>query len=258
MKIGVIGFGTVGEAIAKGFNFLGYRVYVNDKEKFAIYSKKYLMENCDVTFICVQTPPKEDGSIDLSRIYEVIDEVAKYKPKSVIVIKSTVTPGTTVKLSKEYPEITFAVNPEFLRHKHALTDFINPSKIVIGAEDRGVAFKISSLYSKIKVPKIITDPTTAETIKYINNAFLSLKVAFSNEVKNICETLKVDPREVMYAVCLDRRINPSHLDPVKGLISGKCLPKDLYAIIKLCENKCKTPLLKATSHYIDKKVQLYT
>ena len=256
MKIGVIGYGTVGKAISEGFTLLGYRVYVNDKEKYT--PKKWLIKNCDITFICVQTPPKKDGSIDLSHIYEVIDEINKYKPKSVIVIKSTVIPGTTVKLSKEYPRITFAVNPEFLRHKHALTDFLNPSKIVIGAFEKNIALKISSLYSRIKVPKIITDPTTAETIKYINNAFLSLKVAFSNEVKNICETLKVNPREVMYAVCLDRRINLSHLDPTKGLIAGKCLPKDLYAIIKLCENKCKIPLLKATSHYIDKKVQLYT
>jgi UDPglucose 6-dehydrogenase len=237
-KIGIIGYGVVGRAIAHGFKLNRNLVYINDiKPNIENFSKKNLMALCDYIFICVPTP-ENNGKIDLSFITGVLKELSKYKGNPIIIIKSTIVPGTTHKLEQIFP-FKFAVNPEFLRQEKAEKDFMDPSRIVIGASDRQVGKKVLTLFEKWKCPKILTDPITAETIKYISNAFLTYKVAFACEVAHISKIIGVDAKEVMDVVCMDARINSSHLDPTLGPISidSPCLPKDLISLITYLENK---------------------
>jgi UDPglucose 6-dehydrogenase len=249
MRIGVVGYGTVGKAATQAFRERGHSVYINDvKLVEGGVSKAHLMELCDIIFICVETPCQLDGCIDLSRVEEVVSDLCTRPGNPVLVVKSTVVPGTTVRLASEFPEVRFAANPEFCRQSHAYEDFMYPDRIVIGALDPGIADQVAEAYKGWNCPIVKTDPTTAETIKYVANAFFTLKVAYACEVARICRVLGVDAKEVMDAVCMDRRINPSHLDPTKGSIprSSPCLPKDLSALIKHLKGKgYDSKLLKA-------------
>jgi len=246
MNIGVVGYGTVGKAVTQGFRKKGHLVYVNDikeLENEKSHNKEILMKECPVIFICVPTPPKEDDSIDLRGVERVVEELRRYSyttsSVTILVIKSTVIPGTTNRLSLKYPEFTFAVNPEFMRMKYALHDFLNPERIVVGTGSIFARTTLRRLYGIWKCPKFFTDPTTAETIKYVSNVFFTTKVAFACEVLNICKVLGVDAKEVMNAVSLDSRIGKSHLDPTLGKIpkNSACLPKDTSALIRFLEQK---------------------
>jgi len=246
MNIGVVGYGTVGKAVAQGFRIKSHIVYVNDikeLENEKSHDKEILMKECPVIFICIPTPPKRDGSINLRGVERVVEELSCHlhttSSARVLVIKSTVIPGTTNRLSLRYPEFTFAVNPEFMRMKYALHDFLNPKRIVVGTGSIFARTTLRKLYRVWKCPKLFTDPTTAETIKYVSNIFFTTKVAFACEVSNICKVLGVDAKEVMNAVSLDSRIGKSHLDPTLGKIpkNSACLPKDTSALIRFLERK---------------------
>jgi len=244
MLIGIIGYGTVGKTIASGFKAKGHSILINDiNPQNSSHTKKELMKQCDIIFIC--TPS--------NTVETVIKEINNYAPtKAVIAIKSTVTPGTTRRLAKAFPNLTLICNPEFLRQHRALDDFLNPDRIVIGSDNPKATATLLKLYEDWNCPIFITDPTTAEAIKHFSNALLSVKVAYANEVKNICQKLGVNARKVMEGVCADHRFNPDHLDPDKGLIGGPCLGKDLLALLEACkEMRCKTPLLKATKEYVE-------
>jgi len=246
LNIGICGFGNVGHAAAEGFKARGHEVWVNDIRHIPNNTDKNTMyRQCELIFICVPTPSLADGNIDLANIRAVLEDFRKlwYKGnKTVFVIKSTVTPGTTRKLEQTYPFFKFAANPDFLREEHAVKDFLNPDRIVIGANRQFILDQVRDAYASWKTtPQIYTDTTTAETIKYLSNIYLIAKVAFSQESKHICELLGVDPITVLDGVSLDRRINRSHLDPMKGRISldSPCLPKDIKAfqthLAQVCE-----------------------
>lgn len=247
MKIGVVGYGVVGKAVAHGFRLRGHEVYVNDLkplEDEKIYEKSFLINRCDIIFICVPTPPKSDGAMNLTYVEQAVDELHNSASALdlkrgdtndlIVVIKSTVVPGTTHKLASKFPMLRFAVNPEFLRMKYASHDFLNERRILIGARNQEIAKKVAKAYEKWRCPVIITDLDTAETIKLVANCFLTLKVAYACEVANICRVMGVDAKEVMGVVCLDPRIGKDHLDPSTGPIprSSHCLPKDISALIR--------------------------
>lgn len=242
MKIGIVGYGTVGKTLKEAFNLRGHDVFINEIGPGVWRSKRYLMENCDIIFVCTQT----------DKVNDAVKELNKHAPsKAVIVIKSTVLPGTTERLAKQYPDLHLAVNPEFLRHYQALEDFLNPDRIVIGSNAPYVVETLCSLYREWNSSIFVCDPTTAEAIKHFSNALLSVKVAYANEVKNICAKLGINAKTVMEGVCADQRFNPNHLDPFKGLIGGPCLSKDLLALVEACEKiGCATPLLKAAKEYV--------
>jgi UDPglucose 6-dehydrogenase len=245
LKIGIVGTGNVGHAASEGFKARGHEVWVNDVRHIPNNTDKSTMyRGCDLIFICVPTPSLADGNIDLANIRMVLEDFRKlwYKGnKAIFVIKSTVTPGTTRKLEATYPFFKISCNPDFLREEHAVKDFKDPDRIVIGANNSFVMDQVRLAYASWKTtPQIWTDTTTAETIKYLSNIYLIAKVAFSQESKHICELLGVDPKTVLDGVSLDRRINRSHLDPDKGKIplDSPCLPKDLRAfqssLVEIC------------------------
>lgn len=239
MKIGVIGFGVVGKAVATAFKSKGFEVYVNDVESIVPlknYSKKSLMTLCDYIFICVQTPSKTNGEIDLTYVYNVMEELTNIqrqtKSDPIIILKSTVVPGTTVKLWSKFNGLTLVCNPEFSREKHALQDFLSPDRIVIGTgNDYPLQQRMLKLYEGWSTRKFLTDPTTAEMIKYIANIFFIYKVAYAMEVQRICNAVGMNATEVLEGVGYDKRIGLGYLDPLVGPINidSPCLPKDLLA-----------------------------
>jgi UDPglucose 6-dehydrogenase len=198
-----------------------------------------------VVFIAVGTPPKEDGSADLSYVLEVAKSVAEnltgYK---VVATKSTVPMGTGEMIKKVIHEnkkgdfpFSVASNPEFLREGSAIEDFMRPNRVVIGAEDDQAIAILKDLYRPlylIETPFVITNVVTAEMIKYASNAFLATKISFINEMADLCEILGADVHFVAKGMGLDNRIGKKFLHPGPGF-GGSCFPKDTSAILQIAK-----------------------
>jgi UDPglucose 6-dehydrogenase len=186
----------------------------------------------------VPTPQGEDGSADLRYIEQASREIAPVLPGEAIVInKSTVPVGSTkvVERALQRPDVKVVSNPEFLREGSAVNDFLNPDRIVIGSEDQAAAIRVAALYLGITAPLIVTDPASAETIKYTANAFLATKVSFVNAVAAMCEAVGADINDVVLGVGYDKRIGHEFLRPGPGW-GGSCLPKDTRAMVKMAED----------------------
>ena len=219
------------------------------KEKLIITNKLYSINNCDFIFITVGTPEKKNGEIDLSFIKEVVRSVGKLisknKKKPIILIKSTVIPGTMKNVvlpilernSKKKAGKDFGLisNPEFLQESQAIQDTIKPHVVVLGGYRTKFMKKTEKFFSQFNpnVPIIITNHQTAEMIKYANNSFLATKISFINQLANICQ--KIPDTNIDYiaqAIGLDPRIGNLFLNAGPGY-GGSCLPKDIKAIINL-------------------------
>lgn len=238
-KIGIVGYGFVGQAVAYGFSNSELHIYDKYKD---FESLPEVVERADYIFVCLPTPIKSDESgIDLGIMDENIKELAKLTAGTdkVIIIKSTVVPGTTARYQKKYPKSLFCFNPEFLREASFLQDFVNPDRIVIGATSDQVFRRVSALYQSVLplAPIFQTDPTTAEMVKYMANCYLATKVIFANEMYEIAQKLGIEYPEVKKMVVADRRIFDSHLDitTMRGF-GGKCFPKDLLALRALAKS----------------------
>jgi UDPglucose 6-dehydrogenase len=203
------------------------------------------VETSLAVFIAVGTPPRGDGSADLSAVEAVGQEIAVHlNGYKVIVTKSTVPVGTGERLRQiigaRKPEGTsfdIASNPEFLREGSAVEDFFRPNRVVIGAESPQAIETLKDLYRPlflIETPIVLTNIATAEMIKYASNAFLATKISFINELANLCEPLGVDIHQVAKGMGLDGRIGSKFLHPGPGF-GGSCLPKDSQALIKMAE-----------------------
>lgn len=239
INLGIVGYGFVGQAVANGFN-----ISSGSKDTILYFDKfkdstplKEVIGSSDFIFICLPTPMKEDESgIDLSIINESISEITKFTDNTdkIIVIKSTVIPGTTARLEKAYPKSLFAFNPEFLTEANFLEDFINAERTVIGANNDLVSRSVAVIYRQ-RFPKtqiFQTDPTTAELVKYFANAFLSLKVTFANFFYDYCQKIGVKYEEVKKMAAKDSRIVDKHLEvTTQRGFGGKCFPKDLVSIM---------------------------
>jgi len=200
----------------------------------------------DITFITVGTPSTKDGRIDLTALKKVISDLKKLlknkSKKHLIVIKSTVVPTTTsqivIPILKNLKNVGIVVNPEFLREGNALNDLIKPHLIVIGCDNDMDCKTLEKYYKQFykTMPDLIkTDNTTAEMIKYTNNAFLATKISFINAIANICQKLPlVDVNTIAYAIGKDSRIGSQFLQAGPGF-GGSCLPKDLSALIKFTD-----------------------
>ncbi|MHA1753379.1 MAG: nucleotide sugar dehydrogenase [Candidatus Helarchaeota archaeon] len=204
----------------------------------------------DISLICVGTPSSNEGHLDLEQIYKVAHQIAKgikeKKSFHVIVIRSTVLPGTNYKIRKIVKEqsgkkenIDFAVvsNPEFLREGSAVSDFYNPAITVIGTDNQKALYMMKELYKDVKAPIEVTDIKVAEIIKYVNNSYHALKISFANEVGNICKKLNIDSHKVMDLFCKDTHLNisPTYFKPGYAY-GGSCLPKDLKALKALAHD----------------------
>tara|TARA_Y100001973_G_C5205790_1_gene341492 strand:- start:1280 stop:2149 length:870 start_codon:yes stop_codon:yes gene_type:complete len=249
MKIGIIGNGFVGSAIMHGFILHVDDIMIYDKNpKRSTHDLKNIVTESDVIFICVPTPMFESGECDLSIVESVVDEiVTKFdtrKENQVLVIKSTVVPGTTEKLAKKYSkyeDVNFVFNPEFLTERKARLDFINTSRIVLGGDNNDAIQKVENLYRKRfpYTPVIKTDFGTAQLIKYMANCFFATKVSFMNEMYQVCQAISGDWDKALEGFITDGRIGNSHID-VPGHdgdfgFGGKCFPKDLNAMIARAE-----------------------
>ena len=237
----------VGQAVAYGFSNDNIFVYDKFKDSLALTE---VCTKSDYIFICLPTPIKEDESgIDLSIIDGNIKKITKFTNSTdkIIIIKSTIVPGTTENYIKKYPKSLFCFNPEFLTERAFLQDFINSDRIIIGADNSLVFRKVSSIYQSImpNTPIFQTDPTSAEMVKYMANCFLATKVIFANEMYDICQRLNINYEEVKKMVVADKRIGASHLDvtSLRGF-GQKCFPKDLLALKGLAKKmKVDTTLL---------------
>ncbi len=274
MKLCVIGAGYVGLATAVMFGKLGHEVMVVDvvesrvrtvnsgKSPFyepplekelaklvkrgmlkAMSSASGAVKDAAAIFICVQTPPLPSGKIDIRPVKTACRDVGRqlrtvdgYK---VVVMKSTVVPGTTESMvlpllekysgKKACEGFGLCMNPEFLQEGSALKDSLEPSRIVIGSMDKRSGDLLMKLHAPIKAAKIRTDLTSAEMIKYASNTFLATKISYANEMANMCYLFGIDSEPVLRAAGFDPRIGPLFLKPGLGY-GGSCLPKDVKAL----------------------------
>ena len=241
MTIGVIGQGYVGTAIKLGFQD-HYKVLTYDKFDLgkSTHSKiSDLVEETKVLFVCVPTPMRKDGTCYTGIVEEVIREINETADDHIVVIKSTVPPGTTDRINQEYTHSTIIFNPEFLTEANFLDDFKNQKRIILGGDRKGTN-KLRQIYSKVFPHATIvkTGSKTAEMVKYFTNTFLATKVSFANEMKMISDKLKIDYDKVVEYSTYDERLGKSHWDvpgPDGKLgFGGSCFPKDLNALINLC------------------------
>jgi UDPglucose 6-dehydrogenase len=192
----------------------------------------------DVVFLCVPTPQGDDGSADLSYIEAAASEISPHLPyESVVVNKSTVPVGSArvVERVLDRPDVKVVSNPEFLREGSAVQDFLHPDRIVVGSTDQAAAIKVSSLYLGVAAPVIVTDPASAETIKYAANAFLATKLSYVNAIAAICEGVGADINDVVLGLGYDHRIGRDFLRPGPGW-GGSCFPKDTRAMLRIAED----------------------
>jgi len=247
----------------------------NRKLLYATNDVEKAVSGSEIILITVGTPIQNNGDLDLSHIFNVIEDVAKFLANinsyRLIVIRSTVKPGTCqivsekiAEISGKIAEVDFSVvaNPEFLREGTAISDYYNPPYILIGSNNGKAASKLELLYSEIDAPVIKIQLRTAEIIKYVNNSWHALKVAFGNEIGSICKVLNVDSHEVMNIFCQDKVLNISSYYLKPGFpYGGACLAKDLSGLVALSsEAKIKVPLLESikTSNdfHIDRAIEL--
>tara|TARA_R100000664_G_C2759496_1_gene149359 strand:+ start:5514 stop:6395 length:882 start_codon:yes stop_codon:yes gene_type:complete len=242
-KVGIIGNGFVGNAMAFGFS-PAVEVLIHDKDpRRSLNSFTEVVNESDIVFVSVPTPMNSDGTINLDVVYDVFSKVNEVNNRkdNVIVLKSTVLPGTTKKLAETYPKLNIVFNPEFLTERKAKFDFLNQARIVLGGKDKHVS-KVASLYEKrfMHCNFVKTDYNTAEFIKYFNNVFFAVKVSFANEMKRIADKSGVDWHQALYGAVADGRLADSHLhvpgpDGKLGF-GGSCFPKDINAFMSYADS----------------------
>ena len=260
MKIGIIGQGYVGSAIKVGFEpFYELETYDKYNVDKSSCSLDKLVNICDVIFVCVPTPMDEDGSCNTDIVEGVIDDIHKLTLEDkIVVIKSTVSPGTTDRLNKKYKKISVIFNPEFLTEANFIEDFKNQTRIILGGTRKGTN-KLRQIYGYVfpKAHIIKTGSKTAEMVKYMTNTYLATKVSFANEIYQVCEKLKIDYDKVVEYATLDERLGYSHWS-VPGHdedfgFGGHCLPKDLEALISLADHfDLDVDVLRAVRYTNDK------
>lgn len=273
MKIGVIGAGYVGLVTGACLARLGHTVICVDNDEQKIHTLKngkipfyepglyeMVMDNvavkrlsfatriakivnhCEVIFICVNTPPKPDGSTDLTYIGNVTKEIAKHLKKYCLIVDKSTVPVQTgewvYKTIRKYipKKITFDVasNPEFLREGSAIEDFLKPDRIVIGVSSARAERIFRKLYGSMKAPVIVADIKSAELIKHASNSFLATKISFANALSRICDAVGADVERVTLGMGFDPRIGNQFLRAGAGF-GGSCFPKDLSAFLHISD-----------------------
>jgi len=251
--IGIVGQGFVGTAVYEGLKQHNKIETYDIAKTSTCKSLADLSEKSDVIFVCLPTPMKKDGRCHIDIVestllgLDVIDEC------KIVVVKSTIPPGTTAKWNLLFTNIQIVFNPEFLTEANSIEDFKNQNRIIIGGP-RPATTKVKRVFTKAfpKVPIIKTGSTTAEMVKYFLNSFLATKVSFANEMYQICNGLGIDYDKVIEYAIYDERLGRSHLN-VPGPdgdfgYGGHCFPKDVNALIKVAQDLSIEPhMLKATN-----------
>src|SRR5919112_453339 len=263
--IGVIGVGWVGLVTAACFAELGHQVWARDivPEKVESLARgevpihepglpqlvaknsgrlhfttdmNEVLERAQLLFVCVDTPPTYSGDADLSRVESVLDELGD-SDRHALVMKSTVPVGTGRSIQRRRAGTGYVSNPEFLKEGSAVADFMNPDRVVVGANDGSERYadRVEALYAPLGAEVVRTDVASGEMIKLASNAFLATKISFINEIANVSEELGADVREVARGMGLDDRIGPKFLQAGVGF-GGSCFPKDVQALKQLAGN----------------------
>ncbi len=259
MNIGVIGWGFVGQATGKGLaKNKKNKIFVYDKQRTSPLTLEEVVEKSEFIFICVPTPMHSDYSgMSMAIVEEVAGQVAKKAlgTSKIVIVKSTVLPGTTQGLIKKYPKVNWAMNPEFLTQNNANYDFAHPYRTVIGASSKKVGERIKQLYQTIypkNQPYFIMDATSAEMVKYMSNNMLASKVLIADEFYFLSQKVRANYDNVRKAVEADPRIG-THLrvpgpDGDVGF-GGACFPKDMIGILGLARKlKVNMSALSAIWH----------
>lgn len=200
------------------------------------------VKRSEIIFVCVPTPPKDNGDADMSYVEHVAREIALAMPSyRLIVEKSTVPVNTgewvehTINVfNKRKIKFDVASNPEFLKEGSAIEDFMNPDRVVVGVKSKKAADILKELYKPLKAPIVVTDIKSAELIKHASNSFLAMKISFINAVANICDKVGADVVDVARGMGLDKRISKDFLNAGIGF-GGSCFPKDLAAFIHIAD-----------------------
>ena len=237
--IGIIGQGFVGNAIYQKFkNYFEVKTYDLDSSKCNATEQETL--DNEVVFVCLPTPMNTDGSCNVSLVESAVKRCSEFGRTKIVVIKSTISPGTTAKINSLYPNLDIVFNPEFLTEVNAIDDFNNQTRIILGGP-RPSTTKLKTIYRKIfpKANIVKTGSTHAEMVKYVTNTFLATKVSFANEMYSLCNQLNIDYDKVVEYATLDDRLGKTHW-AVPGPdgdfgFGGHCFPKDLAAILHLSE-----------------------
>ena len=235
-KIGIIGFGFLGHALAHGFA-LHADIKIYDKYDNQYDTLDDTVNSSDFIFVGVPTPMNENGTQDLSSIYDAVKSVVDVaNSRKIIILKSTIIPGTTRKCAKKYRKHGFVFNPEFLTERASKLDFINSARIILGGKKKDTT-KVEKLYRErfTHTPIYKTTWEAAEVVKYMSNSFFAVKISFLNEMYEVAKHIGVPYEDLRDMWLADQRIGNSHTD-VPGHdgqrgYGGKCFPKDVPAFI---------------------------
>lgn len=209
----------------------------SEQLKFVLGAKA-AVAGAEFIYLCVPTPQGADGSADLSYIRAAAAEIGPHvESESIVINKSTVPVGSTrvVEEALGRDDVHVVSNPEFLREGSAVHDFMHPDRVVIGADDQSAAIRVAGLYLGLPAPLQVTDPASAETIKYASNAFLATKISFVNAIAAVCEAVGADVNDVVLGMGYDKRIGDAFLRPGPGW-GGSCFPKDSRALVRIAED----------------------
>ena len=252
MRVGIIGNGFVGRAIHENLRWY-YKTLVYDinPELSDCESISEITGQAECIFVSVPTPMHMDGSPDLSIVFDVMERVAENYNDNIVILKSTVVPGTCREINRRFPNIRLVFSPEFLTEANSIADFRSCNRVIFGGDtvDTQICVDVMKKVFPKKEYKM-TDWHTAETVKYYINTFLATKVSFANEMKQLCDMMGIDYDEVRDLALLDERIGKSH-HKVPGPdghhgFGGKCFAKDLNALMYFCTlNNVKPTMLRA-------------
>ncbi len=271
MHVAVIGAGYVGLVTGAGLAYLGHSVRLGERDPAKLKKllagevpffeagldallaegisndlmsfhadNKEAVVGARVVFIALPTPSDEDGSADTSYIEGALEDLGPVlEQDTVVVLKSTVPVGSVARFQAHLDTFgtgaTVISNPEFLREGSAVGDFLHPDRIVIGTRSQEAAEVMLELYQALQAPVVVTDPPSAEMIKYASNAYLATRITFANAIANLCESVGADVKDVLLGMGYDRRVGFHFLNPGPGY-GGSCFPKDTRALVAIADD----------------------
>jgi len=250
--VGVIGLGSVGRSIKHVFS---YHYPTRGYDILGSYSWEVILES-SILFICVPTPEGQDGRLDCSIVTNVLEKLSRDGYNGTVVIKSTIGVGFMDTSLQQYPELRIVYMPEFLREKDSYSWFIAPDRLVISGNPVDIEETLEYFdWVDENVPRLRMSHREAEIGKLAHNAFIAVKVSFTNEIETICRDNHVDPEKVMSVIWADRRVkSKEHLRPNLGPYGGKCVPKDTRELLNASKNSI---LLRAAEEVNDHTRQRY-
>lgn len=245
MKIGIVGLGVVGKACRDGFEKGGHEVNGHD---IVLNTKIEDLISSEIIYLTVPTPQMPTGECNTSIVASVVKELSEIKYGGIIAVKSTVPPGTVSNLSKTYKDLNICFVPEFLKERSAGDDFINHGTLIVGANDKNEGNLIYKSHSHLTDKWILVSPAEAEVTKYFHNVFNAARISFANEMFDICQAVDASYDNVLKSALARNSYSSEYLmvnEALRGY-AGVCLPKDVSALAKFCEqNNIPGELIKA-------------